>query len=122
MRDLVQAKAFYHGVLGLPVISYVETKHIFFRAGQSVLLCFNPDDSRHKTTPPAHYGTGKLHFAFEVRDEDYNIEKQKIVDAGVRIIDEVTWASGKKSFYFEDPAGNVLEIVPDSGIWDPTPE
>lgn len=122
IRDLVQAKAFYHGVLGLPVISYVETKHIFFRAGQSVLLCFNPDDSRHKTTPPAHYGTGKLHFAFEVRDEDYNSEKQKIVDAGVRIIDEVTWASGKKSFYFEDPAGNVLEIVPDSGIWDPASE
>jgi catechol 2,3-dioxygenase-like lactoylglutathione lyase family enzyme len=44
-RDLELARSFYHEKLGLPIICYVETKHIFFRAGTSVLLCFNPDDS-----------------------------------------------------------------------------
>ncbi len=117
-RDLKAIKTFYHDVLGLPVISHLEEKHIFFRAGESVLLCFNPDDSRNKKSPPAHFASGKLHFAFEVREEDYEAEKYKLEGAGVKIIDEVTWPTGKRSFYFEDPAGNVLEIVPENGIWD----
>lgn len=48
IRDLERAKKFYHETLELPLISYVEGKHIFFRAGDSVLLCFNPDDSKNK--------------------------------------------------------------------------
>lgn len=62
LKDLEQARSFYHEVLGLPVISYVEEKHIFFRVGTSVLLCFNPEDSKAKTSPPAHYGGGKATF------------------------------------------------------------
>jgi hypothetical protein len=40
ISNLEKAKEFYTGKLGLPVISFVEGRHIFFRAGQSVLLCF----------------------------------------------------------------------------------
>jgi catechol 2,3-dioxygenase-like lactoylglutathione lyase family enzyme len=118
IRDLDKAKEFYNDVLGLPVISYVEGKHIFFRAGSSVLLCFNPDDSMHKTSPPAHYGNGKLHFAFEVPEQEYSAVKEEIKAKGITITDQVIWKSGKESFYFEDPEGNVLEVVPDTGIWD----
>ena len=46
IKDLERAREFYHEILELPLISYVEGKHIFFRAGSSVLLCFNPDDSK----------------------------------------------------------------------------
>lgn len=117
-KDLETVRRFYHEVLGLPVISYVKEKHIFFRAGSSVLLCFNPEDSRHKKSPPPHYGEGKLHFAFEVPESDYQKTKEEILLKGISILDEVTWQSGRTSFYFEDPVGNVLEIVPDTGIWD----
>lgn len=117
-KDLETVRRFYHEILGLPVISYLEEKHIFFRAGSSVLLCFNPEDSRQKKSPPAHYGEGKLHFAFEVPEGDYQKTKQEILQKGISIIDEVTWQSGRTSFYFEDPVGNVLEIMPDTGIWD----
>lgn len=117
-QDLEKAKVFYHDVLGLPVIDYAVQKHIFFRAGSSVLLCFNPDDSRHKISLPGHYGMGKLHFAFEVSESDYLKTKQEIREKGIEITKEVLWQTGKESFYFEDPEGNVLEIVPDSGIWD----
>ena len=116
--DLEGAKKFYHGLLGLPVISYVPDKYIFFRAGASVLLCFNPDDSAHKKSPPSHHGRGKLHFAFEVSSDQYYAVKEYVNTLAIPIIDEVTWSSGKKSFYFEDPFGNVLEILPDTGIWD----
>ncbi|SKC74616.1 VOC family protein [Ohtaekwangia koreensis] len=117
-HDLEEAKKFYGEILELPVISYVAGKHIFFRAGSSVLLCFNPEDSKNKTSPPAHYGNGKLHFAFEVPDEEYISTKEEIKAKGISITAEVIWKSGKESFYFEDPQGNVLEVVPDKGIWD----
>jgi catechol 2,3-dioxygenase-like lactoylglutathione lyase family enzyme len=114
--DLEKMKDFYAGKLGLKVISHVPGKHIFFKAGTSVLLCFNPEDSRNKTSPPAHYASGKYHFAFEVQPRDYEWQKNEIIRHGILITDEVSWQSGQKSFYFEDPAGNVLEIVP-VGIW-----
>lgn len=118
IHDLELARAFYHDQLGLPVIGYAEGKHIFFRAGRSVLLCFNPDDSRNKQHPPAHFGSGKQHFAFEVRAKDYEQSRKEITSKGIAIIDTLTWQSGRESFYFNDPEGNVLEIVPDREIWD----
>lgn len=118
IRDLEKAKAFYHGQLGLPVINYQKGKHLFLRAGRSVLLLFNPEDSKLKTSPPAHYGGGKQHFAFEVNEQSYEDSKREIAGKGIPIIEEVTWRSGKQSFYFNDPEGNVLEILPEGGIWD----
>lgn len=118
VHDLEQAKAFYQEVLGLSLISYVPGKHIFFRAGSSVLLCFNPEDSKTKKSPPAHFGGGEQHFAFEVPKSDYYLTKKEIITRGITIIDEVIWESGAESFYFKDPEGNVLEVVPDAGIWD----
>ena len=115
-KDLGQAKAFYHRKLGLEVIGEIENKHIFFRAGDSVLLCFNPEDSRLKESPPAHYAEGKYHFAFEVTREEYLKHKKEVVENGISIIDVLVWKNGLESFYFNDPAGNVVEIVPE-GVW-----
>lgn len=116
-RDLEKAREFYGGILGLPLISYVAGKHIFFRVGASVLLIFNPDDSRMKTSPPAHYAEGRQHYAFEVTKGEYDRHKQKIQEKGITIIDRLIWKNGSESFYFNDPEGNILEIVPE-GIWD----
>ncbi len=117
-KDLEIARQFYHDVLGLDIIHHQPGKHIFFRAGDSVLLCFNPEDSKHKVSPPGHFGGGKQHVAFEVSLADYETAKEEIIAKGIKVIDEVEWKSGVKSFYFEDPEGNILEIVPDKGIWD----
>lgn len=118
VRDLAKAKEFYHGALSLPLISYVEDKHLFLRAGQSVLLLFNPDHSKQKTSPPAHFGGGNQHFAFEVDPAKYDEARAEIEAKGIIVTDEITWESGRKSFYFNDPEGNVLEILPEGGIWD----
>ncbi len=116
-KDLNKAKEFYHGLLGLPVIAEVKDKHIFFKAGSSVLLCFNPEDSKSKESPPAHYSEGKYHFAFEVSAEEYQMHKEKMESRGIRITDVLVWKNGLESFYFEDPVGNILEVVPE-GVWD----
>jgi len=118
VKDLEKSKEFYHETLCLPIINYAEGKHLFLKAGASVLLLFNPEDSRQKKSPPAHYGGGKQHFAFEVSDNNYLDAKAEIISKGISIVEEVTWKSGKKSFYFNDPEGNVLEIVPEFGIWE----
>lgn len=115
--DLFSARKFYHERLELPIISEVEGKHIFFRAGSSVLLCFNPNDSRLKKSPPAHFSEGNYHFAFEVTAGEYEKHKQKIIQKGITITDTLIWKNGQESFYFNDPIGNVVEIVPE-GIWD----
>jgi len=115
--DLLAARKFYHDVLGLPVIGEAEGRHIFFRAGSSVLLCFNPDDSRLKQSPPAHFSEGRYHFAFEVAPDEYETHKQEMIQKGITVIDTLIWKNGQESFYFNDPIGNVVEIVPE-GIWD----
>jgi len=38
--DLDAAEAFYGGVLGLERITRADGRHVFFRCGQSVVLCF----------------------------------------------------------------------------------
>lgn len=116
IHDLEQAKEFYADTLGLKVIHYLPERHIFFRAGASVLLCFNPDDSKTKDSPPPHFAEGNQHFAFEVSREDYLEAKNKIEKLGIEITDTVIWKSGQESFYFKDPEDNILEIVP-VGIW-----
>jgi catechol 2,3-dioxygenase-like lactoylglutathione lyase family enzyme len=117
IHDLEAARRFYHDKLHLPLIHYDPGKHIFFRAGRSVLLCFNPDDSRYKKSPPPHYAEGNQHLAFEVEPEDYELIKTRFKNAGIKILDKLVWGSGQESFYFEDPEKNVLEIVP-RGVWD----
>ncbi len=117
LNDLEGAKHFYSEKLGFEVISYVPGRHIFFRAGASVLLCFNPADSRAKVSPPAHFAEGNQHFAFEVHPQDYLPSKERIKKLGITIIDTLVWKSGQESFYFNDHEGNVLEIVP-LGVWE----
>lgn len=116
-HDLEKAREFYGGTLGLELISYVPSKHIFFRVGSSVLLIFDPKDSKTKQSPPPHFADGNQHFAFEVSVADYANHKREIQKKGITIIDRLTWKNGQESFYFNDPEGNVLEIVPE-GIWD----
>jgi len=53
-----------------------------------------------------------------VKSSAYEMSKKELSGKGIEVIEEITWKSGKKSFYFNDPEGNVLEILPDEGIWD----
>ncbi len=117
IKDLEGAKSFYHGLLGLPIITHVPDKLIFFKSGTSVLLCFNPEHSKDQEVPPAHFAVGMQHIAFEVEAASYEAAKVELGQKGIEITYEHKWPNGKLSAYFEDPEGHVLEIVP-SGLWD----
>ncbi|MES2732620.1 MAG: VOC family protein [Bacteroidota bacterium] len=118
VKDLDQTVAFYHGKLKFPVIGRVEDRHVFFRAGASVLLCFIAEATKNDTKLPPHFGSGNQHLAFEVSPAEYQEWKRTIEEAGVEVVHEQEWSKGLKSFYFRDPDGNLLEILPEGGIWE----
>lgn len=115
--DLDKAEQFYHGLMKFPLISKVEGRHIFFRCGSSVLLCFLPEVTKKEPTLPPHFAEGKQHIAFEVTASDYEQTKSKLLDKGIGITHIQDWGDGLESFYFDDPFGHVLEVVP-KGIWE----
>ncbi|EKB50712.1 VOC family protein [Cecembia lonarensis] len=117
IHDLELAEAFYHKMLRMPIISKVKDRHIFFRCGNAVLLCFLPEATKNESTLPPHFATGKQHIAFEVSQDDYQESINTLKKSGIQITHEQEWKDGLKSSYFEDPFGHVLEIVPD-GIWE----
>jgi catechol 2,3-dioxygenase-like lactoylglutathione lyase family enzyme len=117
VSDLERTEYFYHQLLGFPQIGRVEGRHVFFRVGPSVLLCFIAEVTRADTQLPPHYGQGQLHVAFEVSPEEYEDCKERIMKKGIKIIHEQEWRKGIFSFYFRDFDGNLLEIVP-GGMWD----
>ncbi len=117
ISNLDISESFYNGKLGLPVISKVNHRHIFFRAGSSVLLCFLPEVTKNEQQLPPHFAYGKQHIAFETSPDEYTGWKKLISEKGIAITHEQEWKDGLQSFYFEDPDGHVLEIVP-KGIWE----
>ncbi len=116
ISDLDQSEWFYNGLLNLPLISKVAGRHIFFRAGSSVLLCFVAEKTKADKNLPPHYAYGKQHLAFEVAKEDYQKTKEQFKKHNIPITHEQSWSDNLRSFYFEDPDGHVLEVV-QCGIW-----
>jgi catechol 2,3-dioxygenase-like lactoylglutathione lyase family enzyme len=117
VTNLEQSKAFYHGKLGLPIISEVPGRHLFLRAGSSVLLCFIAESSSQSTEVPPHFGSGQLHLAFETSPEEYLKWKEKVQAQQILIEHEHNWGNGYLSFYFRDPDQHCLEIVM-TGMWE----
>jgi len=115
--NLEATQVFYHETLGFSIVSQVANRHIFFRVGDLVLLFFNPEVTKKEKTLPPHYAIGPQHVAFQVDQHEYEEWKNKLRREGVKIIHEQFWKEDLYSFYFHDPTGNVLEIVP-PGIWE----
>lgn len=117
VTDLERTKAFYTGTIGLPLLSLVKGRHVFFRAGESVLLCFVAAITENEKELPPHGARGSVHFAFEVEEKEYDVALQKLKDAGVPVLHEHVWKGGLRSFYFHDPDGNLLEVI-EEGVWE----
>jgi len=117
VQDLQRTKNFYQGKLGLEVIGEVAGRHLFFRAGESVLLCFIAEESAKSKMVPPHFGQGNMHLAFEVSPSDYAARKAEIEHLEIAIEMEYEWSRGYFSFYFRDPDQHVLEVVM-TGMWE----
>jgi len=117
-RDLQKMREFYNALLGKKPVLCEENRHLFYRLGDTMLLIFNPDETRKSTDVPPHGCYGAGHLAFYVEEGEYEGWKERVREMGVEIEREVVWGNGARSFYFRDPAGNSLEItVPGTWAW-----
>jgi catechol 2,3-dioxygenase-like lactoylglutathione lyase family enzyme len=117
VSDLDRTRVFYENALGLECFSLVKGSHAFFRAGYSVLLCFDPSASKAQKRLPRHFGSGELHFAFEVDRDRYDHWLKWIREKDIAIEHEHEWPGGFRSFYFRDPDRHCVEII-EMGMWE----
>jgi catechol 2,3-dioxygenase-like lactoylglutathione lyase family enzyme len=122
-------KDFYVNILGLEFVSEEKDRYVFLKAGQSMLLIFNPNKtlsnadvsnrSSSTTQFPAHGAftpPSIIHFALEIEQQNYDNAKQMLKEKNIKVENEVTWDKGTNSIYFRDPVGNLVEIIT-PGSW-----
>jgi catechol 2,3-dioxygenase-like lactoylglutathione lyase family enzyme len=109
-----ETRRFYRDVLGLEPVREDSVAH---RVGAGVFLLFNADESAVQESPPAHGSpNARVHTCFLAAPGQYERWKERLVEHEVEITQEIEWPSGPRSFYFDDPAGNVLEIA-EADMW-----
>ena len=148
-RDMEETVAFYAGVLGMPLYKTVALpdggQHFFFDCGggDSVAFFWWPD------APPAAPGIASVksfpeeaksaigsmnHVAFNVPEEKLDEYRQRLVDAGVKVLpnmvvnhdDSPMGVSAEnhpgvffRSVYFTDPNGIMLELAATTKAFGP---
>lgn len=111
-EDLLAAREFYTGLLGLEEILFDPERDLFLRCEGSVLILFKASKTKIADAGvPAHGTVGVGHLAFSCTHDELPVWRAKLVEAGVEIIEEIAWKNGAKSIYFRDPAENVLEFA-----------
>jgi catechol 2,3-dioxygenase-like lactoylglutathione lyase family enzyme len=114
-----EMESFYAGLLELPRVAGWPDG-LAFRLGDGVLLVFDRELIRGREEPMAQHGSSGPGHVCLVDSDDYEDWKRRIGEAGVEITHEHEWDGGRRSFYFTDPAGNLVEIA-DGDLWPPAP-
>jgi catechol-2,3-dioxygenase len=113
--DQQRTAEFYENVLGMRLLDREPGRSLFYRAGDSVVLLFDAEETAKGGKLPPHGATGSIHTCFLVPADDYQSWKVHLGRHGVRVFNEIEWQRGR-SFYFDDPERNLLEIA-DADIW-----
>ena len=113
--ELKEMKDFYMNKLGLDFVSEENGRHVFLKAGKSMLLIFNPESTLNDSisifpihgaiTPPSI-----VHFALEINTADYEKWKDLLSKKQINIEKELK-IGNSRSIYFRDPSGNVVELI-----------
>ncbi len=112
-----EVERFYGELLGLPLVSRWPGG-MGFRVGAGMLLLFDRDELAERDGPIASHGTtGPGHACLLAGSpEQYVGWKLRLQEAGIELTHEHSWGAERRSIYFEDPAGNLLEIA-DGDLW-----
>jgi catechol 2,3-dioxygenase-like lactoylglutathione lyase family enzyme len=114
--ERAEIEGFYSQTLGLRQVSSWPDG-LAFRVGAAVLLLFDRQGVARRDGPiAAHGSSGPGHACLVATPAAYEGWKRQLAERGVEITHEHEWDSGRRSFYFQDPAGNLLEIA-DGDLW-----
>ncbi len=118
-EDLVAARRFYEGILGLEFRAEEPGRHLFFYCGNQMLLIFDPRctaEAKSGSHVPPHGASGAGHLCFAAGTAELDRWRTHLQKQGIAIESDMTWDSGGRSIYFRDPAGNSLEFA-EPKIW-----
>ena len=108
--------AFYRETLGLNEVASWREGTVF-RLGPGVLLLFDRELLAENDSPVAQHGSSGIgHACFLAAPEHYDSMRERLAEAGVEIEHDHEWSEEGCSFYFRDPAGNLLEVA-NADIW-----
>jgi len=115
-EDMVRARAFYEGVLGLEPIYSDYRLSAYAVAGRNVLLVFRKGTTGQTVvlpsgTIPGHSGDGVLHVAFAVDKDEFDRWEAHLTTRGIAIEGRNSWDRGGRSLYFRDPDRHLLELA-----------
>lgn len=121
--DLIAAKAFYGGVLGLEEIVSVEGRHVFYRCGATIILVFNAAATRIPTSNPElpvppHGTEGEGHICLAATADELDAWRTHLQSAGIAVEADFLWPNGARSIYVRDPHGNSIEFA-EPKLWPP---
>jgi catechol 2,3-dioxygenase-like lactoylglutathione lyase family enzyme len=110
-------ESFYADLLGLAIVSRWPGG-IALRLGPTLLLLFERETVADRDGPIADHGSsGPGHACLLAAGRSaYEGWRDRVAAAGIELTHEHEWEAGRRSFYFKDPAGNLLEIA-DGDIW-----
>jgi catechol 2,3-dioxygenase-like lactoylglutathione lyase family enzyme len=113
--DEERTERFYSEVMGFRLLHREPGRSLFYRAGSSVFLLFQPETTERGDRLPSHGARGPGHTCFLVSPSDYEAWKRRLAACDVDVVREVDWERGR-TFYFRDPDENLLEIA-NADIW-----
>src|SRR5262249_13639955 len=120
-EDMLRARTFYEGVLGLEPIYTDNRLSAYAVGGRDVLLVFRKGTTGQTVTLPSgtipgHGGDGTLHVAFAIGKEEFGRWEAHLASRRVVIEGRNDWERGGGSIYFRDPYGDLLELSR-PGLW-----
>jgi len=114
VKDYSNTPRFYENVLGLRPV-FKNEKHVFLKAAEGygghpqTVGLFN--SGYNEKGPPDVERTTLYHLAFIIDPKDFEKEKTRLEDQGIKVNVELHREAHWRSMYFLDPEGNQLEFV-----------
>lgn len=116
VKDLDRSVAFYRDNLGFEVLEIDPGRNAFLRAGDFLLVLFVPDDPG---TPLANEYLARTggprgdvyHVAFQVDPEQLDAYGEALRARGLEVKGPVNFATGRRSYFFEDPDEHYIELT-----------
>ncbi len=110
-RERDEVLAFYDETLGLRRVAGWDDGTAY-RLGAGVLLLFDRDLLAERDGPVADHGAdGRGPRLLLAEPGATTSVRERLAAADVEITHDHEWPGGRRSFYFKDPAGNLLEVA-----------